>query len=225
MRTTSRRVISALAVVAVSACSLRASTSVLAPEAPATTSPEVGTQPQVVSPRAVEAPEDLAFWSEFAIDAHWVEVYPTVREMTAAADLAAIANVRSVVPLEPIRGDAPGSGLAVVGLVMEVVTDFTGSGMSEFTLRLESPVEGEEYTNWVEALASRLPSGSAYFALRETEGGLYRIMNSWSVWIASGSGLTAPLDSHFEDNRELFEGELRGLTTYDQLSQYLFKSV
>ena len=98
----------------------------------------------------MEVPEDVAFWSEFAIDANWFESYPTVRETTKAADFAVIANVRSVVPMEPIRGDAPGGDITVVHLVMEVVTDISGSGLKEFTLQLEGgPLEREQYAAWL----------------------------------------------------------------------------
>lgn len=34
-------------------------------------------------------------------------------------------------------------------------------------------------------------------------------------------GLVAPLDPDFDRNREYFEDELRGLTTYEELVEYL----
>ncbi|MCY7299495.1 MAG: hypothetical protein LH616_09825 [Ilumatobacteraceae bacterium] len=174
--------------------------------------------------QAVEAPEDVAFWSEFAIDANWVESYPTVRETTNAADLAVIANVRSVVPVEPIRGDAPGGEITIVHLVMDVVTDISGSGLKEFTLQLEGgPLDREQYVVWLDDLGTRLPTGSAFFALRMSTVGY--IINSWSVWVMSEEGLVAPLDPYFDRNRALFQDELRELTTYEELTVYLASSI
>lgn len=161
----------------------------------------------------------MAFWSEFAISANWLESYPTIHETAAAVDLVVIANVRSVVPLSPIRGDAPGSDIALVGLVMDVVTDISGSGLTQFILQLQSPVEGEGYERFIDGLATRLPTGSAFFALRMTTVGY--IINSWSVWLMTDDGLVAPLDPDFEQNRVYFEDELRGISSYGDLALYL----
>ncbi|MEQ1702186.1 MAG: hypothetical protein ABMA25_18900 [Ilumatobacteraceae bacterium] len=169
-------------------------------------------------------PEDVAFWREFAIDANWLETYPTVRETAAAVDLVVIANVRAVVAAEPIQGDAPGGDITIVHLVMEVVTDISGSGLEEFTLQLEGgPLDSEQYAAWVDELATRLPTGSAFFAVRMSTVGY--VLNSWSVWVMTDDGLVAPLDPHFEDNRAAFADELGGLTTYEDLARYLSTSM
>ncbi|MGB8859265.1 MAG: hypothetical protein WCC60_08415 [Ilumatobacteraceae bacterium] len=211
----------AFAVLAVSACGPRESSTVES-AAPETTTPALETAPQAVVALAIEAPEDVAFWSEFAVDANWVETYPTVRETVDAVDLAVIANVRAVVPTEPIGGDAPGGEITIVHLEMEVVTDISGSGLKEFTLQLEGgPLDREQYAAWVDELATQLPTGSA-FALRMTNVGY--IINSWSIWVMTEEGLVAPLDPHFEQNRSYFEDELSGLTTYEELTRYLDKS-
>jgi len=170
------------------------------------------------------APEDVAFWGEFAIDANWFETYPTVRETAAAVDLVVIANVKAIVPTEPVKGDAPGGDITIVHLVMEVVTDVTGSGLKEFTLQLEGgPLDGEKYAAWVDELSNRLPTGSAFFALRMSSVGY--ILNSWSIWVMTDEGLVAPLDPSFEKNRAYFEDELGGLTSYEELASYLSKSI
>ncbi len=220
-----RRIVAAPAlvmiVVALGACG----TSEPSTSAPASTDTTVAVsttmRPDSTAVRPMVVPEDMDVWSEFAISANWVESYPTVHETAAAADLAVIANVRSVVPLAPIPGDAPGSDIALVGLVMDVVADISGSGLTEFTLRLESPVEGEEYDRFIDDLATRLPTGSAFFALRQSEGDTYRIINSWGVWLMTDEGFVAPLDPDFEQNRVSFDDELRGISSYDDLALYL----
>lgn len=222
MRVASKALPLTFAVFAVSACGSSESSTV-APATPETTTHDLAMVPPVVPLRAVEVPEDLAFWKEFAIDANWFESYPTVRETTKAADFAVIANVRSVVPMEPIRGDAPGGDITVVHLVMEVVTDISGSGLKEFTLQLEGgPLEREQYAAWLDELATQLPTGSAFFALRMST--VAYIINSWSVWVMSEEGLVAPLDPNFDRNRALFHDELRELETYEELTLYLASS-
>ena len=101
MRIASSALPLALAVLAVSACGSPESSTVT-PVATETTTSRSETVPLPVPAAAVAVPEDVAFWSEFAIDANWLESYPTVRETTNAADFAVIANVRSVVPTEAI---------------------------------------------------------------------------------------------------------------------------
>lgn len=222
LRTAGRALSLAVAVLAVGACGSRESSTVgsVAPE-PTTRAIEAVSPAGVLRP--IEAPDDVAFWSEFAIDANWAEAYPTVRATVDAVDLAVIANVRAVVPTEPIGGDAPGSEITIVRLEMEVVTDITGTGVRQFTLQLEGgPLDREQYAAWVDELATRLPTGSAFFALRMSDVGY--IINSWSIWVMTDDGLVAPLDPHFEQNSSYFEDELGDLTTYDELTRYLVTS-
>jgi hypothetical protein len=200
-----------------------AESSSVAPPTPVTPTTPSEPLPTPAPTRPVVAPEDVAFWSEFAIDANWAESYPTVRETVAAVDLAVIANVRAVVPTEPIKGDAPGAEITIVRLLMDVVTDISGSGLKEFTLQLEGgPLDRKQYAAWVDELATRLPTGSSFFALRMSTVGY--IINSWSVWVMTEEGLVAPLDPHFEQNSVYFDDELGGLTTYEELTAYLAKS-
>lgn len=141
---------------------------------------------------------DEAFWDTLRIKAFEAEKYETLAEMGEAADVVVIGRLTDFRANRQFQGDASQDVItyAAVDVKIEKVVRGEAPG-STITLEFMLPAPPKRVPAVVEAQRERMPKGKTVMFLRhkrgEGESGLYRLVNSYGLWISDRGELRSPL--------------------------------
>lgn len=162
----------------------------------------------------------MAFWLSLRLDVPEVNRFDRLADMLEASDAVVVAAIESAEISRSITGDAAGSDLTYIKLVLRVDRVIAGSAPATVPLEFLSAATPQQAQSHVAALRASIPRASPVFFLHEKEGpgeeGLYRLTNQRGLWTTTPRAtVDAPLQETAPAVSGLFASEIDSVQTMD----------